>query len=102
MKNIIEKLKAEVQADPASFYSESNQPLLDTLYWHYCEDEGIESPESREATKQFNDSLNFLSVEKINEIYTLAIKMSIEQERAAFIAGLKLGVQLVLELQTEE
>ena len=66
MKNIIEKLKAEVQADPARFCSDSSVPILDTLYWHYCEDVGIETEGSKAA-------------------------------RAAFICGVKLGVQLAMK-----
>lgn len=97
MKNIIEKLKAEVRADPARFCSDSSESILDTLYWHYCEDVGIETAESKAARGDFNAALDFLSTEKINEIYLLAIALSAETERAAFISGVKLGVQLAME-----
>lgn len=99
MKNIIEKLKAKVQADPARFCSDSCEPILDTLYWHYCEDVGIETAESKTARDDFNAALDFLSTEKINEIYLLAIALSAEAERAAFISGVKLGVQLAMEME---
>ena len=99
MKNIIEKLKAEVRADPARFCSDSSEPILDTLYWHYCEDVGIETAESKAARANFNTALEFLSTEQTNEIYLLAIALSAETERAAFISGVKLGVQLAMELQ---
>lgn len=68
MKNIIEKLKAEVQADPARFCSDSSVPILDTLYWNYCEDVGIETEGSKAARDEFNAALDFLGTEKINEI----------------------------------
>lgn len=99
MKNIIEKLKAEVQADPAKFCSDGSEPILDTLYWHYCEDVGIETEGSKAARDDFNAALEFLSTEKINEIYLLAIALSAEAERAAFICGVKLGVQLTMEME---
>lgn len=99
MKSIIESLKAEVQAEPAKFCSDSSEPILDTLYWHYCEDVGIETAESRAARANLNQALDFLPVEKINEIYLLAIALSAESERAAFISGVRLGVQLAMETQ---
>lgn len=99
MKSIIKKLKAEVRADPARFCSDSSEPILDTLYWHYCEDVGIETAESKTARNDFNAALEFLSTEKTNEIYLLAIALSAETERAAFISGVKLGVQLVMEME---
>ena len=34
MKHIIEKIKSAVQTNPAHFYSDSVEPILDTLYWH--------------------------------------------------------------------
>lgn len=98
MKNIIEKLKAEVQTDPARFCSDSSVPILDTLYWHYCEDVGVETAESKAARDEFNAALEFLSTEKINEIYLLAIALSAEAERAAFTCGVKLGTQLAMEV----
>lgn len=54
MKHIIEKIKSAVQTNPAHFYSDSVEPILDTLYWHYCEDVGIETPESKTANSNFN------------------------------------------------
>ncbi len=99
MKNIIEKLKTEVRADPAKFCSDSSEPILDTLYWHYCEDVGIETAESKVARANFNEALEFLSTEKMNEIYLLAIALSAEAERVAFISGVKLGVQLTMEVE---
>lgn len=72
---------------------------MDTLYWHYCEDVGIETAESKVARENFNKALEFLSTEKTTEIYLLAIALSAEAERAAFICGVKLGVQLAMEIK---
>lgn len=102
MKSVLEKLKSAVQTDPARFYSDSVEPVLDTLYWHYCEDVGIETPESKAAHAKFSDALDALPIDQINEIYTLAVSMNAEETRAAFHAGAKLGVQLVLEVQRED
>lgn len=102
MKSVIEKLKSEIRTNPARFCSDSVEPILDTLYWHYCEDVGIETPESKIANARFSAALDALPIDKINEIYTLAVSMNAEETRAAFHAGVKLGVQLMLEVQRED
>lgn len=50
----------------------------------------------------FGTALEFLPIEKANEIYTLAVTMNAEEIRAAFHAGVKLGVQLMLEVEQED
>ena len=102
MKSVLEKLKSEVQTNPARFCSDSVEPILDTLYWHYCEDVGIETPESKAAHAKFSAALDALPIDKINEIYTLAVFMNAEETRAAFYAGIKLGIQLMLEVHQED
>lgn len=102
MKNLIENLKSDIKSNPAKFCSDSDVPVLDTLYWHYCEDVGIETPESKTANAKFGTALEFLPVEKANEIYTLAVIMNAGETRAAFHAGVKLGVQLMLEVEKED
>lgn len=102
MKSVLEKLKSAVQTDPTRFCSDSVEPVLDTLYWHYCEDVGIETPESKIANTRFSAALDVLPIDQINEIYTLAVSMNAEEIRAAFHAGVKLGVQLMLEVHQED
>lgn len=102
MKNLIENLKSDITSNPAKFCSDSDVPILDTLYWNYCEDVGIETPESKTANARFGAALECLPVEKANEIYTLAVTMNAEEARAAFHTGVKLGVQLMLEAQRED
>ena len=46
--------------------------------------------------------MEFLTVEKANENYTLAVTMNAEEARAVFHAGVKLGVQLMLEVEKED
>ena len=102
MKNLIENLKSDIKSNPAKFCSDSDVPVLDTLYWHYCEDVGIETPESKTANAMFGAALESMPIDLINKIYTLAVTMSAEETRAAFRAGVKLGVQLMLEVQRED
>lgn len=65
----------------------------------HCEDVGIETPESKTANSNFNAALETLPIDLINRIYTLAVTMNAEETRAAFHAGVKLGAQLMMEVQ---
>lgn len=64
MKDIIEKLKAKVQTDPAHFCSYTSMPILNVRYWHYCEDVGTETAERKVARDDFNGALEFFGSEK--------------------------------------
>lgn len=56
---------------------------------------------TKQASRNLSAYLRFLPPEKRDSIHCLANALCAEQESLAFIAGLQLGAQLMLEL-TEE
>ena len=56
---------------------------------------------TKRASRELMDYLQFLPEKKRDEIHSLAGTLCAEHESIAFIAGLQLGAQLMLELQQE-
>ena len=101
MKFYLRKLKAYVNANPTRFDDDCPLPALDSLYWHYIECHTMTNEKTRQASRNLSAYLRFLPPKKRDDIYGLASMLCAEHESIAFIAGLQLGAQLMLEL-TEE
>ena len=101
MKAYLQKLKAYIKANPTKFDEDCPPPALDSLYWHYTECHAMTNAKAKQASRDLNAYLQFLPPKKRDTIFCLASTLCAEHESIAFIAGLKLGAQLMLEL-TEE
>ena len=101
MKSYLRKLKAYVNANPTRFDDDCPLPALDSLYWHYTECHTMTNEKTKQASRNLSAYLRFLPPKKRDAIYCLASTLCAEHESIAFIAGLQLGAQLMLEL-TEE
>ena len=101
MKSYLRKLKAYVKSNPTIFDEDCPLPALDTLYWHYTEYHTMTNEKTKQASRNLSAYLQFLPPKKWDTIYCLASTLCIEHESIAFIAGLQLGAQLILELAEE-
>ena len=98
MKAYLEKLKEQIQFDPVQFYDGAEQPVLDALYFHYTECYCMHSDLTKQLSAELNDLTNGLAFIDADKICSLSSELAAEHERIAFIAGLQLGAQLMLEL----
>ena len=101
MESYLRKLKVYVKANPTRFDDDCPLPALDSLYWHYTECHTMTNERTKQASRNLNTYLRFLPPKKRDAIHCLASTLCAEHESIAFIAGLQLGAQLMLEL-TEE
>lgn len=101
MKSYLEKLKSYVEANPIQFDDDCELPALDSLYWHYSECHTMQNAQTKQACHNLNAYLSFLSEEKRDTVFSLVGTLCAEHENIAFIAGLQLGAQLMLELHQE-
>ena len=98
MKSYLRKLKTYVKANPTRFDDDCPLPALDSLYWHYTECHTMTNEKTKQASRNLSAYLRFLPPKKRDAIYCLASTLCAEHESIAFIAGLQLGAQLMLEL----
>lgn len=101
MKTYLQTLKAYIKANPIKFDEDCPLPALDSLYWHYSGCHPMMNTRTKQASKELMDYLQFLPEKKRDEIYSLSGVLCAEHESIAFIAGIQLGAQLMLELQQE-
>lgn len=102
MKAYLEKLKAQIEAEPLTFYGGGDAPALEALYFHYTECYCMHSDLTKQISAELNDLTNGLAFVDADKICTLSSELAAEHERIAFIAGLQLGAQLVMELPQEQ
>lgn len=102
MKTYLEKLKSQIEADPLTFYDGGDAPALEALYFHYTECYCMHSDLTKQISAELNDLTNNLAFVDADKICSLSSELAAEHERIAFIAGLQLGAQLILELVREE
>ena len=98
MKKYIEGLRQYVVANPIQFDDDCDHPALDSLYWHYSECHNMSNKKTKAASQDLHDYLAALSFRKNDEVFSLVGTLCAEHERIAFLAGLQLGAQLMLEL----
>lgn len=101
MKSDPEKWKDYVRAHPVQFGNDCDSPALNALYWHYSECHAMSSKQAKQASDDLNAYLEAQGTERREEGFSLINALCAEHERIAFLAGLRLGAQLILEL-TEE
>ena len=102
MDNYIKRLRQYVEANPIFFDGEWNHPALDSLYWHYGESHYMGNEKTKETSRELNDCLGELSYDENNRVFALVGALCAEHERIAFLAGLQLGAQLMLELREDD
>ena len=101
MKTYLQNLKDYIKANPIQYDENCPLPVLDSLYWHYSECHPMMNSRTKQASRELTEYLRFLPEKKRDEIHSLAGTLCAEHESIAFIAGLQLGAQLMLELQQE-
>ena len=98
MKKYIEKLRQYIAVNPIQFDDDCDHPALDSLYWHYSECHNMSNEKTKAASRALNEHLGGLSFRENDQAFSLVGALCTENERIAFLAGLQLGAQLMLEL----
>ena len=101
MNSYIRKLRQYIAANPVKFDEDCDHPALDSLYWHYTESHSMSNDITKQADQDLYACLEALSLKDNNRVFNLVATLCAEHERIAFLAGLQVGAQLILEI-TEE
>ena len=101
MKEYLIQLWQYVAANQIQFGDDCDHPALDSLYWHYSGCHNMSNEKTKAASRDLHDYLGDLSSRENDNVFSLVGILCAEHERIAFLAGLQLGAQLMLEL-TEE
>ena len=102
MKPYLEKLKAYVESHPLQFDDNCDFPALDSLYWHFSECHNMTNVKTKKANHDLGNCLQQLFSKDRDKVFSYVCTLCAEHERIAFFAGLRLGAQLMLELQKDD
>lgn len=102
MKEYLIQLRQYVAANPIQFDDDCDHPALDSMYWHYSSCHNMSNEKTKAASRDLHDYLGDLSFRENDNVFSLVGALCAEHERIAFLAGLQLGAQLILELTEDE
>lgn len=74
------------------------ESVMEFLYWHYAENNPIDSQKIRNNFAKIRQQYPHLSLEEFDPIFTTVSDLCVEHERLAFLEGLRLGVTLMMEI----
>lgn len=95
----IKMLRQHIAANPIKFDDDYDFPALDTLYRSYSESHSMSNTKTKAILQELNEHLDPLPFLDNDQVYTLVFALCAEHERIAFLDGLRLGAQLMMELQ---
>lgn len=76
--------------------------IIDSCIFLFSKLTSHKSFEAKQASADLRACLNDLSYENCEQVYGLVNALCAEYERIAFLAGLRLGAQLILELHKKK
>lgn len=97
MKKYIEEFITYLAENPIKFDTETETPCLEALWWHYAGFHPIQSEKSKNQQRLICEKLSIHKDGDTDEVMDLIGSLCTEYEKLAFIAGMKLGMQLVME-----
>lgn len=100
MNHYLKALQDYCKQDPLNHGDAES--VMEFLYWHYAENNPIDSRKIREGFAKIRQQYPHLSLEKFDPIFTTVSDLCVEHEHLAFLEDLRLGVTLMIELAEKE
>ena len=97
MNPYLEKLKANIEANPPNFGD--GESVLTMLYECYNENNPYDNEQIRADFNELYQQMNGMPLREMDQIVYLVCRLCRDHERAGFIEGIRLGVLLVQELE---
>lgn len=99
MKTFFMTLKAYIEAHPPNF--EDGESVLTTLYECHNENNPYDNEQIRADFHELYQQMNGMPLREMDQIVYPVCKLCRDHEKAGFIEGIRIGVQLISELKNE-
>lgn len=99
MKEYLKFLEEYYKQNPPNYGD--MESVLEVLYWYYAENNPIDNQKIRDSFAKLRSQFPNLSIQGFDPIFTTVSDLCVEHERLAFHEGLRVGVELMMELATE-
>ena len=98
MDNIVQRLKAYIEAHPFDPGDSDYETVLDQLYQAYQESHESDPPDIRDGFRELAVLLGHLPLEDNNTVFNLCCSLCTAYEHKALLDGLQYGANLIQEL----
>lgn len=98
MYEYIQSLSEYIRQHPICFDTETEVPCLEALWWHYAGFYPIHNDKCKQTQAMIREKLSKHYTADTEEMNDLIGSLCCEYEQLAFIAGMRLGIQLIQEL----
>ena len=102
MDSPLNELRRYFDEHPIQFHEDCAQPALNALYGLYSETHIMSNARTCQLDTALNDALVTLTYCQKDTVFSTVNSLCAEHEQIAFLAGLQLGAQLVLELTEKD
>lgn len=102
MDSLLNELRRYFEEHHIQFHEDCAQPALNALYGLYSETHIMSNERTRQLDTALNDALAALTYRQKDTVFSTVNSLCAEHEQIAFLAGLQLGAQLVLELTEKD
>ncbi len=99
METCLRQLRSHIRQHKLSFYTEGPLPCLEALWRHYNEYHNTDTEAVRQGFRSLKTYTEILPPRLSDTVLAEVGCLCSECERAAFIAGLRPGAQLKLEIE---
>ena len=99
MKLTAEKIRAYFETRKIDFSNAGAESLLEFIYQCYSEIHSLDNKQIRACFADLEHFHEAVSLEESDRLFSIVARLCIEYERAAFMDGIHVGVQLMEELR---
>ena len=101
MNPYIEKLKAQLAANPPDYGERDAHSILDMLYYHYNEFNRMDTAEIKADFEELYRRMNGMQLREMDKIIDAVCALCCNHEKAGFVEGIKIGIRFQSELAEE-
>ena len=98
MKELIIRLRQYVADHPPNYGDGDCHSILDMLYYRYSECNRLDNAEIKAVFADLYQQMHGMSLREIDRIIDVVCTLCREHEKAGFVEGVKVGVQLGKEI----
>ena len=96
---IAKKLSTQIYSCIRGLKDSDTDSVLEFLYTGYADVQGQDPQELKQHFVDLDDHLQVLSLEENNEVFAIVCSICSAYEKRAFLDGIQVGANLILELQ---
>lgn len=100
MTPYIHQIQTYIEQHQPQFGHEDIHTIAELLYNCYTELNPIDTTEIRGGFREIDQIIRNLSIQDNDRVFAVVCQLCTQHERLAFLAGMRVGAQLLLELQT--